>query len=82
MTKKKFVLTLMLICFMVIAIKQGLKTVLMVIFAVTVAGTAVIAPLWLVAFIIALVVDKNFKKALEELNPLRMIKECIIDSEW
>ena len=71
MRKSLFIISLVMMCLL-----QGFRVVVIVFVTIFLAGLAVITPIWLIAFVIGTVLTKDLKTTWQELNPVKIIKEC------
>ena len=73
--ESKTILPLFLIIFVMILLTSGLKKGLIAVSAFLFCGAAMIASIWLIAFIIACILFGSIREAWIEMNPLALIKE-------
>lgn len=73
--ESKTILPLFLIIFVMILLTSGLKKGLIAVSAFLFCGATMIAPIWLIAFIIACILFGSIREAWIEMNPLALIKE-------
>ena len=80
MKKNKVILILFIIACLIIVLKQGIGALVSVLCSITIMGALIVAPFWLIAFIIGCSCV-GFKEAIKELNPIVMVKEVFFE-DW
>lgn len=75
--ESKTILLLFLIIFVMILLTSGLKKGLIAVSAFLFCGGAMIASIWLIAFIVACILFGSIREAWIEMNPLAMIKDLM-----